>query len=120
MKTLMIILAVMAVLGGALYAKGKIEKTNNGFKVKNVQTYYQNTVSWGDGYLDHSIDTPITGIAVLAVGTGWTYSTLTDETGLFKVKVEAGKPFKLRISDGNTWVEYPTEIAGVPEGTVGG
>ena len=113
----MLILAVMAVFGGVLYAKGKIVKTEHGFKVKTVHTYYENKVAWGEGYNDHVLDTPITGIAVLAVGDGWTYSAVTDANGVFKVKVEPSKPFKIRVSDGNTWVMYEIDIPGIPEGT---
>ena len=117
MKTIMILIAMLLIGGGILYAKGKVVKTDDGFKIKTGHTYYENKVSWGEGYNDHVVDTPITGIAVLAVGAGWTYSTVTDATGNFKVKVEPLKPFKLRISDGNTWIDYETEIAGIPEGT---
>lgn len=113
-----IILAVM-VLGGVVYAKGRVVKTDIGFKVKTVHTYYESKITWGEGYSDHVVDSPITGVAVLAVGAGWTYSTVTDSSGVFKVEVAAGKPFKLRVSDGNTWIEYDTEIPGIAEGTTG-
>ena len=117
MKVIMWIVLFAIIGGGVLWAKGKVIKTDTGFKVKTVHTYYQSNVSWGEGYLSHVANTPITGIAVLAVGTGWTYSTVTDVTGNFKVKVEPMKPFKIRISDGNTWIDYETEIVGITEGT---
>ena len=117
MKTIMILVAMLLIGGGILYAKGKVVKTEDGFKVKTVHTYYENKVSWGEGYSDHIQDSPITGIAVLAVGAGWTHSAVTDTNGVFKVKVEADKPFKIRISDGNTWIEHETEISGIPGGT---
>ena len=103
--------------GGALWAKGKVIKTDNGFKVKTVHTYFESKVSWGEGYNDHVVDTPITGIAVLAVGDSWTYSTMTNVKGEFKIKVKPLSPFKLHISDGNEWIIYETDIKGVPEGT---
>lgn len=118
MKELLIGLAIMLALGGALYAKGKVVKEPKGFKVVSVKTYYTSKVTWGEGYQDHVTATPITGIAVLAVGTGWTTSAVTDEVGVFKIEVEPAKPFKLRVSDGNTWVTYDVDIAGVPEGTI--
>ena len=117
MKTILVILMIALIGGGALWAKGKIVKTDAGFKIKTVHTYYQSNVSWGEGYLSHIADAPITGIAVLAIGDGWTYSTVTDSTGDFKVKVEPMNTFKIRISDGNTWLDYETEMAGIPEGT---
>ena len=117
MKMLMMILALLLIGGGILYAKGKVVKTDDGFKIKTVHTYYENKVAWGEGYNDHTQDSPITGIAVLAVGVGWTYSTVTDANGVFKVKVKPMQPFKIRVSDGNTWVDYETEMAGIPEGT---
>lgn len=117
MKELLIIAAILAIAGGAVYAKGKVEKTDKGFSIKNVQTYYQNKASWGEGYSEHIAGTPMVGVAIIAVGDGWLYTTTTDNTGLFKVKVDAGKPFRLKISDGNILVDFDTELAGVAEGT---
>ena len=117
MKTALIILAIIAIGGGILFAKGRVSKTDKGFKVETTRTYYQNRVIWGDGYTDHQATSPITGIAVLAVGTGWTYSAVTDATGLFKVEVKPDEAFTIRVSDGNTWIDYPTKILGIAEGT---
>ena len=117
MKVIMWIVLFAIIGGGVLWAKGKVIKTDTGFKVKTVHTYYHSNVSWGEGYLSHVANTPITGIAVLAVGTGWTYSTVTDVKGEFKIKVKPLSPFKLHISDGNEWIIYETDIKGVPEGT---
>jgi len=117
MKLMFWILMIALIGGGALWAKGKVVKTDNGYKVKTVHTYYESKVSWGEGYNDHVVDTAITGIAVLAVGDGWTYSTMTNKEGEFKIKVKPLSPFTLRLSDGNTWLDYETEIKGIPEGT---
>lgn len=118
MKIFGIILMAIALASGALYAKGKVVKTENGFKVKQIHTYYENKILWGEGYIDHSADTPVSGVAVLAIGNGWIETTTTDPlTGIFKIKVEPGKPFTIKISDGNQLVDYETEIPGVPEGT---
>lgn len=113
----MLILLFAIIGGGALWAKGVVIKTADGFKIKTTHTYYENKVSWGDGYIDHVADTPITGIAVLAIGDGWTYSTMTDEAGKFKIKVRASSPFKIQVSDGNEWIMYGSDIAGIQEGT---
>lgn len=119
MKYDVIILAVL-LIGGALWAKGKVIKTDNGYKIKKSHTYYQGKVSWGEGFNDHTANSPITGIAVLSVGDGWTYSTVTDANGVFKVEVKPAKAFKLRMSDGNEWVDFGTQIKGIPEGTTAG
>ena len=113
----MIMIGLLAILGGLAWAKGNIVKTNTGYKVKHTNTYYASNVVWGDGYSDHIQDSPITGIAILAVGTGWTYSTITDKDGNFTVKVKADSPFTLRISDGNTWIDFEATIKGVAKGT---
>ena len=117
MKTILIILGLIAIFGGIAFAKGSVIKTDDGFKIKQTHTYYEHKVSWGEGYSDHALDSPITGIAVLAVGDGWTYSTVTNTEGIFKVKVKAGQPFKIHISDGNTWSIFEDDISGIAEGT---
>jgi len=116
-KTILIIVGLMAIFGGVLFAKGKVIKTDDGYKIKQTHTYYQSKIAWGEGYNDHVAESPITGIAVLAVGVGWTYATVTDANGTFRIKVKPGEPFKLRMSDGNEWVEHETELPGIPEGT---
>ena len=117
MKLFFAIVMLMIIGGGALWAKGNVIKVEGGYKIKQTHTYYESKVSWGEGYNDHTDATPITGIAVLAVGVDWTYSAVTDVDGKFKVKVKPNAPFKLKISDGNTWAEYDSELAGIVEGT---
>lgn len=111
-----IIIGVL-ILGGILFAGSKIKKTDKGFEVVEVKTYYKANILWGAGWNDHNESTDVHNTEVVAFGNGWSHSTTTDDSGMFKVEVEPNEPFKIKASTGSAWVETADELAGVAEGT---
>ena len=113
-------LIMMLIFGGLfLHAKNnKIIKVNNVFLVIETKTYYQAKLIWGDNWVDHDNNTSVHGTKVVAFGDGWEYSTTTDDTGVFKVEVEADSPFRIKASDGNSWSMYEEDIKGIALGTI--
>ena len=119
MSNAWIAVLVFLVLGGAVYAQSKIQKTDSGFtftKEKEVKTYYTNKIIWGDVYVDHTSNNPVHNTEVVAFGDGWEYSTTTDDDGVFTVEVKGDSVFKIKASDGNDW-SISDEQKAIPTGT---
>jgi len=119
MKTILVILGLMTVFGGVLYAQGKITKSAEGFTLfaGKVKTYYVNRIVWGDDYIDHEEGQPLRNIEVVVWGKDWEYRTTTDYNGDFKIEVEPDSPFRIKASDGNRWSEFADVLKGIPKGT---
>lgn len=125
-NTAWIILTLLILGSGALYAKSKIEKTDTGFAFKSnkVHTWFESRILWGDDYLDHDNKTPVHNTEVIAFAEDafgnieWQYSTTTDDDGNFKVEVKPNTKFKIKASDGNQWATS-LEQNGIPTGTTG-
>ena len=119
MKTILVILGVLMLAGGVLYAQGKIERTESGFKLfaNKAQAWYENRIIWGEDYFDHDAGNPVHNTEVVVWGEDWLFSTTTDDEGNFRVEVKPDTPFRLKASDGNIWAEYNGTLAGVPKGT---
>ena len=117
-NTILIIISIVILGSGVLYAKSKIEKSNDGFVFKSdtVHTYYQRRIVWGDIYVDHTESAGVHNTEVVAFGTGWEYSTTTDDDGNFKVEVKTDVKFKIKASDGNQW-STSEELSPIPIGT---
>lgn len=119
-NTAWIILILVIIGSGYAYAQSKIEKTDDGFvftKPIKVKTYYVNRITWGDNYFDHDDTTPVHNTEVVAFGDGWEFTTTTDDKGEFKVEVKPDVTFKIKASDGNSWIESEGQKA-VPLGTI--
>lgn len=119
MKTLLIIIGLMAIFGGVLYAQGKLTKADGGFTLFSgkIKTYYANRIVWGDIYTDHKNGKGAHNTEVVVWGDGWEFSTTTDDDGNFKVEVKPDSPFKIKASDGNVWSIFEGTLDGVPLGT---
>ena len=123
----MIVLAINLLQGGFLsdlfgnIKNERLDKTPGGYKITQdrVKTQYTGNVIWGVGFGDHIKDNPVIGAAVIVFGEGWSYTSITDDKGLFIVRVKPDSPFKLKVSNGDIWAEYKNIIAGIPKGTTG-
>lgn len=111
------LIAIMAVLTVGC-ADFKLEKTDEGFVVKDTKTYYKGKIIWGDTYTDHNASSPLFHTEVVAYAIGWHYTTTTDDDGSFKVEVKPNTKFKIKASDGNRWATSP-DLVGIADGTVG-
>lgn len=99
----------------------RIDKTPTGYKLNHtkVKTQYESTITWGADWDNHVEGNPVFGVAVMVYGTNWSYTTVTDDNGYFIVPVRAGSTFKLKASNGDTWIEYSGTIPAVTKGTTG-
>ncbi len=119
------ILILAAVLTGLMSADAydiyftKLIKTTEGFSVKKIKTYYAGRIIWGEGYCDHNNTTAFRHGVVMAYGTNWSHSAVTDENGDFKVEVKANSEFTIKASDGSQWHTYEGTLPAIPIGTTG-
>jgi len=119
MKTIWIMLGIIVLLSGALYAQGKLIKDNQGLHLGSgkVKTWYENRIIWGD-YFDHNKGTGVHNTEVIVWGEGWEFRITTDDEGNFKIEVKPDSPFRIKASDGNQWAEFNGTLEGVPFGTI--
>jgi len=96
-------------LGGILYAQGKLTKDNQGLHLGSgkIKTWYENRIIWGD-YIDHKEGIGVHNTEVVVWGNDWEFSTTTDDEGNFKIKAY----------DGSRWAEFNGTLEGVPLGTI--
>ena len=104
-NNMLIIIGIIVLISGGLYAKSKLVKSDKGIILKSdeVHTYYKSKILWGDAYADHEANDGVHNTEVVSFGDGWEYSTTTDDDGVFTVEVKANAKFKIKASDGNSW-----------------